>query len=80
MHLSRLRRLGVGRVEVLEQNHFAGQQLVRAHTAEDTELLHVKLDRLQVTQVRPCAEEGGRCDDQRRKLQHLILRGIGGVG
>ena len=52
-----------------------GGHLVDA--AEGTELRHVKLDRLQVPQVRPSAEQGRGRDDERRKLQNLILRGAG---
>mmetsp|Transcript_30308 Transcript_30308/g.77248 ORF Transcript_30308/g.77248 Transcript_30308/m.77248 type:complete len:206 (-) Transcript_30308:260-877(-) len=70
--LGRFRRLGVGRVEVLEQDRFARQQLVLGHAAEAAELVHVRLDRLCVPQVRPRAEEGGGRDDERRELQHLI--------
>ena len=48
-----------------------------ADAAEDTELRRVKLNRLQVTQVRPSAEQGRGRDDERRILQNLILRGAG---
>ena len=48
-----------------------------ADAAEGTELWHVKLDRLQVPQVRPSAEQGRGRDDERRKLKNLILRGAG---